>query len=382
MSETSPPAAIAALRAELTQRGKTSNTLSRAMLAAFYTSEAFHDFERDHLFHQEWVCLGHSGEIPNRGDYFTTELAGEQLLVVRDDAGVPRVLSNVCRHRGHPVAEGKGTRRRFVCPYHAWSYGCDGALRNAPFMDRVEGFDKTSIRLPQFKSEIWKEFIFVNLDGGAAPLADRLTGLEHLTQNYHIEERHFLHQEEECWGTNWKCLTENFMEGYHLSITHAKTLHHITPTALCRKIPGGDGYTAYASGYDPKYPDREHCHPDLTADERRQSVLFCIYPNFVMTCAPNFALFMCLRPTSVDSVTLRWGVIGHVDDPEHPAAREYLNIGLAFNAEARAKLEALQRGLKTRYYEPGPLACDDLEGTVRDFHGHLADRLGKHVPIP
>lgn len=106
------------------------------------------------------------------------------------------------------------------------------------------------------------------------------------------------------------------------------------------------------------------------------------YPSFVVTCAPNFALFMGLRPKSVDTVALRWGVIGHVDDPEHPAAGEYLRIGQAFNAEDRAKLEALQRGLRTRYYEPGALACDDFEDTVRDFHCYLAERLGNHAPIP
>ncbi len=174
-------------------------------------------------------------------------------------------------------------------------------------MDKVEGFDKKAICLPRLKSEIWKGFIFVNLDGEAPPLADRLLGLEPLIQNYHIEERHFLHQEEETWQTNWKSLTENFMEGYHLSITHAKTLHHITPTALCREGPAGDGYTAYVSGYAPDYLDREPYHPDLIPEERRQSVLFCVYPSFAITCAPNFALYMCLRPTAADAVTLRGG---------------------------------------------------------------------------
>jgi hypothetical protein len=77
-------------------------------------------------------------------------------------------------------------------------------------------------------------------------------------------------------------------------------------------------------------------------------------------------------------------VIGQVGDTEHPAALEYLRIGRAFNAEDRAKLEALQRGLKSRYFEPGPLAPDDLEGTVRDFHRYLAGKLGgdcRRIPI-
>jgi phenylpropionate dioxygenase-like ring-hydroxylating dioxygenase large terminal subunit len=372
---------IEPLRDLLTSYREDSNGPVKTMPAQFYTSEAFHRFENDHLFRKEWICLGHVGEIPRAGDFFTTELVDEMLLVVRDHEAVPRVLSNVCRHRGHPVAEGKGNRRRFVCPYHAWSYGCDGALLNAPFMQKVEAFDKRKIRLPELRSEIWKGFIFVNLDGQAPPLDVRLHDLERTASNYHLGERHLLFQEEDTWQTNWKCLTENFMEGYHLSITHAKTLHHITPTALCRKLPGGEGYTAYVSGYDPDFPDREPYHPDLTPEERRQSLLFCIYPSFVITCAPNFSLYMCLRPETADAVTLRWGVIGYVDDPEHPAAQEYLSIGRAFNAEDREKLESLQRALRTKFYEPGFLAPDDLEGTVRDFHRYLAGRLGSHVSL-
>ena len=378
---TSASPSVHALREELTKRGQSTNAPPRTMPAEFYTSSEFHQLECEHLFRKEWVCLGHCGEIPKRGDFFTTELVGEQLLVLRDDEGVVQVFSNVCRHRGHPVVEGKGNRLRFVCPYHGWSYGRNGGLLNAPFMDKAEGFDKKTIRLPRLESEIWKGFIFVNLDGAAPPLADRLQGLEPYIDNYHIEERHALYQEEETWHTNWKCLTENFMEGYHLSITHAKTLHHITPTALCKKVPGGEGYTAYLSGYDAKYPDREPYHADLTAQERRQSVLFCIYPSFVITCAPNFSLYMCLRPRAVGAVILRWGVIGLPDDPNHPAALEYLQIGKAFNAEDRTKLEALQRGLTTRHYEPGFLAPDDLEGTVRDFHRFMASRLGTDLQL-
>ncbi|MDX1401012.1 MAG: aromatic ring-hydroxylating dioxygenase subunit alpha, partial [Kiloniellales bacterium] len=261
---------VAVLRDELTMRCKQPDGPAHAMPAAFYTSKAFHRVECDHIFRKEWICLGHIGEIPNRGDYYTAELVGEPLLILKDDDGTARVFSNVCRHRGHPLADGKGTRRRFVCPYHAWSYGLDGTLKSAPYMEQCEGFDKKAIRLPEFRSEIWKGFIFANLDANAAPLSTGLLDLESLVQNYHIENRRLVHQEEDRWNTNWKCLTENFMEGYHLSITHAKTLHHITPTSLCRKIPGGESYTAYTSGYDPKFPNREPFHSDLTEKERRQ----------------------------------------------------------------------------------------------------------------
>ncbi len=112
---------------------------------------------------------------PRRGDYFTTSIVGEPIVVARTRAGELKAMSSVCQHRGMLVAEGCGNARGFLCPYHHWTYGLDGELVNAPAMERTHGFDKRSIRLPQFKVEVWLGFIFINFDERAAPLAPRLT---------------------------------------------------------------------------------------------------------------------------------------------------------------------------------------------------------------
>ncbi len=95
-------------------------------------------------------------------------------MVARARDGVVRAMSSVCQHRAMLVAEGKGNTRGFVCPYHHWVYGLDGRLVNAPAMERTCGFDKTSVRLPQFKVETWLGFLFINFDADAPPLAPRL----------------------------------------------------------------------------------------------------------------------------------------------------------------------------------------------------------------
>ena len=369
------------IRRELTRRQEGGPAAGTGMPGAFYTSDDFLAVEEEEIFRKEWICLGHGGEIPEPGDYFTTDLAGEPLIVVRSQDGEVKVLSNVCRHRGNLVATGRGNRKTFVCAYHAWSYDGTGALKAAPLMDPVAGFDRKACRLPDLKVELWWNFIFVNLDGEAPPLAPRLGGLQALAANYHNEERHFLHGEEDTWATNWKCLTENFMEAYHLSVTHRKTLHAITPTSLARKLPDGEGYTAYASGYAPDFPQRAPFHPDLDEQERKQSLLYCIYPSFVATTAPNCTLYMCIRPDGAGRVAIRWGAIGHPDDPEAEEVKTYIRIAHAFNAEDREKLETLQKGLNSRYYQPGFLAPEDLEGTISDFYRYLAGKLSPG-PLP
>jgi len=156
------------IRDELTKLKGISAEQARSMPPTYYTSADFLALEEEHIFHKEWICVGHTGEIPNPGDYYVTELVGEPLIVTHSHDGQIRVLSNVCRHRGNLLAEESGNRKNFICAYHAWVYNSEGHLQNAPMMDRVEGFDKSACRLPSFATEIWEGFIYVNLDGSAA----------------------------------------------------------------------------------------------------------------------------------------------------------------------------------------------------------------------
>ena len=296
------------LRQHLTELTSRAKDEAYSMPSHFYTSDAFLELEKEHIFRKEWVCIGHIGEIPEPGDFFTTELIDEQLLVARDDTGDINVLSNVCRHRGNLVEnEASGNRRSFICPYHAWTYKRDGALKTAPLMKKAKAFDPAKCGLPRFNTEIWNNFIFVNLDGTAQPLAPQMASLDGILHNYHHELRNLLFMEDTVWGTNWKNLTENFMEGYHLFATHPKTLQPMTPTQLCRKVPGEDRWTAYRSYYDPEYPPRGPFHEDMTEDEQRNSVLFNLFPSFVVAVAANYTLFLCLRPHGADQVSIRWG---------------------------------------------------------------------------
>ena len=90
-----------------------------SMPAGAYASDEMFDLEVRQVFEREWVPLGRAEEVAEPGDYFTTEVAGDALLVVRGDDRRIRVLSNVCRHKWTEVAQGQGNARAFVCPYHA-----------------------------------------------------------------------------------------------------------------------------------------------------------------------------------------------------------------------------------------------------------------------
>ena len=174
---------VTSLRETLADMKNLPKEQARAMPAEFYTSSDFLVLETEEVLRREWLCLGHIGEVSEPGDFYTTEMLDEQILVTRDMDGEVHVLSNVCRHRGNRVAEGSGNSKRFVCQYHTWSYDNTGALLAAPLIDNTPSFDKRKCSLPEFTSEIWNGWIFVNLDGKASPLAQRLTGLQEKIKN-------------------------------------------------------------------------------------------------------------------------------------------------------------------------------------------------------
>ncbi|MDA0706154.1 MAG: aromatic ring-hydroxylating dioxygenase subunit alpha [Proteobacteria bacterium] len=349
------------------------------MPASYYTSDDFMRLESEFIFHRDWVCLGRVDELKNPGDFYTTELVGEQLLVTRGNDNVIRVLSNVCRHRGNTVAFGSGRKSRFSCRYHAWTYDLTGQLVGAPRMENVKAFDRSKVALPSFKTEVWEGFLFVNMSGNAVPLAPRLEKLLPYIKNYDVADRVHGFTEEVTWKTNWKCLAENFMEGYHLDITHPKTLKPLTPTGLCEYVPSDGNFNAYYSYYDPSYPERGPFPPNLTDKEKRCSFMFGVFPNLVVAAAPNVLIFLCLSPNTANSVNIRWGMSA-LPQSDGITAEQH-DFMDQVNAEDKSKLETMQQGLQSRYIESSPFCIEDLEGTIVDMYRFMATRLGSDVVL-
>ena len=350
--------------------GALDDTDRRAMPPSFYTSPDVLAAEVDAVFHASWLCVGRADEVAGDGDFTTLDLMGEPLIVTRDDTGKVRVLSNVCRHRGSRLVEGKGQTKKFTCPYHAWSYRLDGSLLRAPL---IEG-DTSNCNLHAFATEEWMGWIFVNLDGTAVPLSEQLADLEPYVRNYHPEDLRAHAPAEEVWGVNWKGLAENFMEGYRLTPVHLKTLHPMTPTRLCEKIEGGAGWTGYKAHFDDKFEGRSEVHPDMTEEERRMSMMFWIYPSFVAGLGPNSVTYMSLQPEGPDKVRVRWDTACRKGMSQEDAQARW-DFSAAFNSEDKPQIEDMQRGLHSRYATGGPLAPADYEGCIWDFYHWMAARL-------
>lgn len=344
---------------------------ARPMPAAYYRSPDILELELEHLFRKQWICLARAEEIPTTGDYLVCDLAGESILLTRGDNHRIRALSNVCLHRGTTIAEGSGHAQKLVCPYHAWTYDLAGKLLRTPLVERAEC---QNLKLTEFRCEVWGGFIYVNLDHNAESLAPQLTGLTTLVTNYHMEQMTLCYSAEQTWPVNWKCLAENFMEGYHLSHVHQQTLHATTPTHLCEHFPPGPGYLGYYSRYPDSASQRGTGHEDLTDAEKQVSPMFSVMPAHVAGVAAHAVMYLLLQPMGVDAVHVKLGAAVFDDSVSEQRKEE---IGAFFErvmSEDKTQLTRLYQGLSSRFYKPAVLANANYEGTVLDFY-HYMDRV-------
>lgn len=356
---------LASLRRRLADCAAAPADAPRGLPGQSYVDPALFEHECATVLKRGWHCVGRVDELQNTGDYLTLNLLGEPLVVVRDEAEI-KALSNVCRHRGMPLAEGSGNANRFVCRYHAWTYGTDGALLRAPRMKNA-GFDPKTCKLGQFPCVERFGFIYVNLTETPPDIDVELAGLEDLIGQYQPRDYRIAHVASEVWHCNWKALVENFMEGYHLSVVHPQTLHGYTPTGLSRKGPSGDGFTSYFANYPEDIPARGEGAPGLDKEAKHRSTLFATFPCQVVSVAASLLVSLSIRPLTPTSIDVRWTMSVYGDALDGDTIDQRIALWEDVNREDREKLEAMQVALRSLHATGGPLAGEDFEGTVHDF---------------
>lgn len=190
---------------------------------AFYFSPEIFEEEYKHLFSRQWQLTNHISRIPEKGDYFLFNIAGEEIIVVRGDGDNVYAHYNVCRHRGSRVcllSEGHVTR--MTCPYHAWSYRLDGSLDFARAMSK--DMDRSKLSLHSCQVRLFEGLIFINLTAegkGLVPDFDTIvTPLRQWLAQADLRHTKIAHVKNFHSKANWKSTHENYFECYHCPSAH------------------------------------------------------------------------------------------------------------------------------------------------------------------
>jgi len=163
-----------------------------------------------------------STALAKPGDYIARRAAAMPVIVARGKDGKARAFKNACRHRGNELVSGKGCTGAFVCPYHGWSYGLDGALLGIPHEDGFPDFDKSANGLSEIATIEKNGIIFVfhqDPRESHTKALDMLAGLPEILKDDQI----IFSETEMIVEANWKLHLESFLEGYHIKPAHKNT---------------------------------------------------------------------------------------------------------------------------------------------------------------
>jgi choline monooxygenase len=343
--------------------------LPRPLDPRLYTDPAVLENELDGLFQRTWQYAGHVGDLPDAGSY-TTALAGDQpVLVLRGDDGELRGFRNVCRHRGSQLLTGQGRCKKAIrCRYHGWTYDAtNGRLLGVPEHRGFAELDKSTLGLHPVRIEALEGLLFVNLDPAARPLAELVPGLAERLAPYGIPglER-FSSGGGSNQPANWKIVAENYLEGYHVPIAHPGLMRLYDYKAYTLETHEGWVWFDAPLRQEPSGNRLERLYqrlarpmPGLGPEDSRAWRYAFVYPNTAIDLYPDQVNVWQITPDGIGRARDVWacfrqprpGVLTRI------AQRANNKVNTVVLDEDIDLVAAVQSGVRSRGYEPGPLSA-------------------------
>ena len=358
---------------------------AETLASRFYTDPAILALERERILRRTWQWVGTlshpCGEsngvkrtIADPETYFTVDLAGEPIVVVRDKSGILRAFSNVCRHRAGPIAQESGCRSVLNCAYHGWTYTLDGCLIGTPEVDGVEFFDRSTMGMVPLRCETWEQFIFVNFALAGPSLAEFLGNIPQLARECSFEGLSLVERRDYFVNCNWKVYVDNYLEGYHIPIVHPGLLKEIDyPRYRC------ETFRYHSQQLGPVKPLKAgdaHERVYVPGNGLNDALYFWVFPNLMLNIYPDNVSVNLIVPLSHDKTLTIFEWYFH--DADSPKALERAAKAIGFSDTVQQEdihiCEAVQRGLQSATYDRGRYSVKRENG-VHHFHRLLAEFL-------
>jgi phenylpropionate dioxygenase-like ring-hydroxylating dioxygenase large terminal subunit len=390
--------------------------LELSLPKASFTSESEFRREREAILFADWFCVGRAESLPAAGDYLTADIAGESVIVVRGEDGDLNGFYNLCRHRGsrlvppedaepaaasaapagcasaaqaaeRPAAAGPAVLPRRTgcfpgtirCPYHAWTYGLDGALRSAPFLPDLRGH-RAALSLHPVDVDTWGGFVFARCESGAGPSLEAALGeMPGRVAAYDLAGLRTGARLRYEVAANWKVVLENYNECYHCGPVHPE---------LCELVPdfarsGGDvdweagvphragAYTFTATGTTTRLP-----FPGLSEIERTRHFGELVLPNLMISMSADHVAAFTVWPRAAGLTTVVCAFLFHPDEIARPDfdPSDAVSFWDLVNRQDWLICERVQDGMTSRRFTAGYLA--PMEEPSADVGRYVAGRLG------
>ena len=210
----------------------------------WYADPAIFQAELERIHRRAWHFATHVGDLKEPGDVYVRNIAGVPIVLVRGTDGEVRGFINICRHRGHPVVMSSGNQPRLRCHQHAWTYGLDGALQQAPRSAGDPTFDPGQFGLVPIRTHVWGPMVWANLDLTAPPFEKWIEGMPELMRERGLAVEDHVFGFDHTWDihANWKVFQDNTIECYHCPTTHPELARVLEMKPSLQQIRVGGRY--------------------------------------------------------------------------------------------------------------------------------------------
>lgn len=378
-----------------------------------FTDEQLFELEMKHIFEGNWVFLAHESQVENPGDYYTTTVGRQPVVITRTKDGELQALLNTCSHRGATLCRKKhGNNATFTCPFHGWSFRNDGRLLKA--RDEKKGGYPDSFKqdgshdlkhLARFEN--YRGFLFGSLNPDVVPLSEYLGETTKIIDNIVDQAEDGLEvlrgSSTYTYDGNWKLTAENGADGYHVGTVHWNYLSTMgqrnyenggTEAVDAKSWSGEGGFYAFENGHimlwtrlnnpevRPVYQHLERLENNFGEDRAdaivRTTKNLCLYPNVYLM--DQFSTqIRVLRPISVNKTEITIYCWAPKNEPAEDRERRIRQYEDFFNVSGMGTPDDLEefRGCQNGYYAEGLRWNDMSRGAKHWIEGpdHRADRI-------
>lgn len=355
----------------------------------FYISPDAISEEKTKVFSKNWVGIGFAKDVPEPGDVQPVDFLGDPYIIAHGRDGKVRVFHNACRHRGVKIVQEQGkTTGLLRCPYHAWCYSTEGALKQTPHVGGAgvhshEAIDKSKLGLIEVRNHTFMDVVFINPSGDAAPFEEFFSGMLERWSEYDKpiysggEDSQFELQV----NTNWKLAVENYCESYHLPFVHPG-LNEVSKLEDHENILGKGPFSGQltraftaARGEDGK---NFSFFDGLSDRWNKEAEYLSVYPNVLMGVHKDHTYAIILEPVSETRTHEHVSIYYASDEMRDDEYKDMREANSAFwksvFEEDIGVCEAMQVGRKASAFDGGHFS-PVMDEATHHFHGWIAKQF-------
>lgn len=334
------------------------------------------------IIRQSMNVVGHVSEVALPGEFITRDVAGTPTIVVRQGEGTVKAFVNVCRHRGARVElRQSGRCRRFVCPYHAWTYETDGSLalvRHAHGFPSLDVQNTSLVELPCIEAGglLW---VCPDPSVGSGALGASTETVIRDLEWLGSPDSCVVAREEKLWRANWKLIVDGGLESYHFKIAHRNSIASFFADNISTYCFLGDHIRSVLPRLsilelvqrpESEWNIREHSH-----------LLYSISPNASVLVQERHLDLIIADPVSIDETRVQILTLAPAPSVEGRSEKQqtFFEANHAFTKHTLHEdftiAEQIQTGMKSGANEYFRLAR--FEGALSEWHRRLDERVGR-----